>query len=81
VNRPVSQNDIENARLELLGVRALLDVLCSGASASLNVVLTRGALVLLCAALKWLGEENAQNLSWPGTLDAACARLARRETS
>lgn len=77
--RPVSRDDIENARLKLLGVQALLDVLRYRTSDSLSMVLTRGALQPLRDALELLGEEDAQDLSWPGTLEAACARLDPRE--
>lgn len=75
--RPPSRDDIENARLKLLGVQALLDVLRYRTSDSLSIVLTRGALQPLRDALQMLGQEDAQDLSWPGTLQAACVRLAR----
>ena len=60
--------DIENARLELLGVYAVCELVHSSytATRSARVVLTRGALQPLREALELLGEEDIERL-WCGS--------------
>jgi hypothetical protein len=59
----LSNEDIENVRLSLLGVAATCELVRSSfaASRSTGVVLTRGALQPLREALKLLGEDDSES--------------------
>jgi hypothetical protein len=59
----LSNEDIENVRLSLLGVAATCELVRSSlaASRSTGIVLTRGALQPLREALKLLGEDDPES--------------------
>ena len=69
--RPSSE-DIENARLALIGVAATCELVRSSytATRSAGIVLTRGALQPLREALELLGEEDADEAILGGKRDA-----------
>lgn len=54
----LSGEDIETARLSLIGVLAACELVCLSASRSAVIVLTRGALKPLHETLKLLGEKD-----------------------
>jgi hypothetical protein len=60
---PLSNEDIENVRLSLLGVAATCELVRSSFAASrcTGIVLTRGALQPLREALKVLGEDDSES--------------------
>jgi hypothetical protein len=59
----LSNEDIENVRLSLLGVAATCELVRSSFAASrcAGIVLTRGALQPLREALKLLGEDDSES--------------------
>jgi len=60
----LSKEDIENARLALIGVAATCELLRAsyGATRSASIVLTRGALQPLREALELLGEPDTDDV-------------------
>ena len=54
----LTAEDVETARLALIGVLATCELVCSSASRSAMIVLTRGALKPLHETLKLLGEKD-----------------------
>ena len=55
----LSSEDIETAKLSLIGVLATCELVCSSASRSAVIVLTRGALNPLHETLRLLGEKDS----------------------
>ena len=65
--------EVEDARLALLGVYAVCELVQASYAASrrLQIVLTRGALQPLQEALELLGQRDTQRLWWPAGCDPA----------